>query len=271
MFVHLLSLAALVVLGVWALFNLYLYLHQERLLFYPVPMAENARLIFPRPSEEHFIPVDGARLHALRFTTATARGVVVLFHGNAGNLASWGEALAPFVDRGYDAVAVDYRGFGKSSGRIESEKQLLADADVVYRWVLERYPEEKVILCGRSLGSALAVHLAARHKPQRLILQSAYVSMLDVKRRIYPYVPGFVLRYPLRTDRWIGGVACPVDFIHGRSDELIPYTSSERLLPLVRGEKRLFPIDTGHDDLTDSPAYDAALDAVLGAPSSPRK
>lgn len=271
MIVHLIALASLVVFGVWALFNLYLYLHQERLLFYPTPLAENARLVFPRPSEDHFIPVEGARLHALRFTAPKAQGVVLFFHGNAGNLASWGSALEPFVARGYDGVVVDYRGFGKSSGRIESEKQLLADAEAVYQWVLERYPEEKVVLCGRSLGSALAVYLAARHKPRRLILQSAYFSMLDVKRRIYPYVPGFVLRYPLRTDRWIGGVACPVDLIHGRSDELIPYSSSERLLPLVRGEKRLFPFDAGHDDLTDSAAYDAALDAVLGAPPPPRK
>lgn len=271
MVVHLLALASLVVFGVWALFNLYLYLHQERLLFYPTPMAEKARLVFPRPAEEYFIPVAGARLHALRFTTPKARGVVVLFHGNAGNLASWGSALEPFVDRGYDAVAVDYRGYGKSSGRIESEKQLLADAEAVYQWVLARYPEGKVILCGRSLGSALAVHLAARHKPRRLILQSAYFSMLDVKRRIYPYVPGFVLRYPLRIDRWITAVTCPVDFIHGQIDQLIPYSSSERLLPLVQGEKRLFPIDAGHDDLTDSAAYDAALDVVLGLSSTPRK
>lgn len=271
MITHLLVLATLVVVGVWALFNLYLFLHQERLLFYPVPLPEKARLDFPRPVEEHFIPVDGATLHALRFSVPKAHGVVLLFHGNAGNLASWGSALLPFVDRGYDAIAIDYRGFGKSTGRIESERQLLSDAEAVYHWVREQYPEEKVILCGRSLGSGLAVHLAALHKPHRLILQSAYYSMLDVKRRIYPYVPGFVLRYPLRTDRWIGKVNCPVDFIHGRGDELIPFSSSERLMPLVRGEKRLFPIDAGHDDLTDPAAYEEVLDTVLGAPSPRRK
>lgn len=267
-FVHFLSLAALVVFGVWALFNLYLYLHQERLLFYPVPLAEGARLVFPRPAEEHFIPVEGARLHALRFPAKNPRATVLFFHGNAGNLASWGSAMDPFVVRGYDAVIVDYRGFGKSGGRIESEAQLRDDAETVYQWVVARTPEDRVVLAGRSLGSGLAVYLASRHRPRRLLLQSAYVSMLDVKRRIYPYVPGFVLRYPLRTDRWIGAVSCPVDLIHGRGDELIPYASSERLLPLIRTEKRLFPVEAGHDDLGDGPGYEAALDAVLG-PATP--
>ena len=261
--VHFLLLAAGVVFGVWALFNLYLYVHQERLLFYPTPMAESARMVFPAPFEEHFIPVEGARLHALRFPVPRPRGVVLFFHGNAGNLAGWGAAMGPFIARGYDAVFVDYRGFGKSGGRIQSQAQLLADAEAVYQWVLDRTPEDRVVLVGRSLGSGVAVHLASRHRPRLLLLQSAYVSMLDVKRRIYPYVPGFVLRYPMRSDRWIGSVGCPVFLIHGRRDELIPFSSSERLLPLIRTEKRLFPVDAGHDDLAEGLDYEAALDAIL--------
>jgi fermentation-respiration switch protein FrsA (DUF1100 family) len=139
----------------------------------------------------------------------------------------------------------------------------LADAEAVYQWVLARTPEDRVVLVGRSLGSGVAVHLASRHRPRLLLLQSAYVSMLDVKRRIYPYVPGFVLRYPMRSDRWIGSVGCPVFLIHGRRDELIPFSSSERLLPLIRTEKRLFPVDAGHDDLAEGLDYEAALDAIL--------
>lgn len=265
--VHFLLLAAGVVFGVWALFNLYLYLHQERLLFYPTPMAETARMIFPAPFEEHFIPVEGARLHALRFPALNPRGTVLFFHGNAGNLAGWGAAMGPFVARGYDAVIVDYRGFGKSGGRIQSQAQLLADAEAVYQWVLAGTPEERVVLAGRSLGSGVAAYLASRHRPRLLLLQSAYMSMLDVKRRIYPYVPGFVLRYPLRSDRWIGSVRCPVFLIHGRGDELIPFSSSERLLPLIPTEKRLFPLEAGHDDLAEGMDYESALDAILGVPT----
>lgn len=267
--IHVLQLLILVGGGFYLLFCSALYFFQERLLFYPSPLPQ--RLVYPFRTrfEEHFIPVPGARLNAVLFRAEAPKGLVIFFHGNAGNMVMWEPAAGSFVQAGYDTLMVDYRGYGKSDGVIQSEAQLLQDGESVYRWALDRYAEDRIVLCGRSIGSGIAAYLTAEHQPKTLILQSAYYSLLDMKRRLYPFVPNFLLRYPLRTDLWLARVRCPVFLIHGRRDTLIPFDSSERLLAKIPGEKRLFAVDeAGHDDLADYPSYDHALGISLGPRSS---
>lgn len=250
--------------GLYALFCVGLYIFQERLLFYPSPLLQRLAYPFRSSFEEHFIPVKGSRLNAVLLKTANTKGLVIYYHGNAGNILLWEPVSWSFLRCGYDDLLVDYRGYGKSGGRIQSEAQLLSDAEAAYQWALARYPESQIVLCGRSIGSGLSTYLASIHRPQKRILESAYFSLLDMKKHLYPFVPDFLLRYTLRTDLWMGGVRCPIFLIHGRQDALIPFSSSERLLALTPTDKKLFDIpEAGHDDLTEHSAYDDAVRFIL--------
>ena len=241
-----------------------LYFQQNELIFRPEVLAADFRFSFPQSFREVNVPVDGANLNALHFTVAQPRGVVLFFHGNAGSLRRWGEVAESFTGRGYDLFAFDYRGYGKSSGKIKTERQLHDDADRIYAYLRERYPAENIIVYGRSLGSGIAAQLAVRHTPKILILETPYFSLKDLTASIYPYVPSFLLKFPLRTDLALPQVKSPVYLIHGTRDAVIPYPSSERLLPLIASAKEMVTIPDGeHNGLRLTPTYNAALDRFL--------
>lgn len=196
-----------------------LYFLQERLIFFPELLSPDFTFTFPGRFEEIALPSNNAVISTLYFKADPPKGVVLYFHGNAGSLRSWGAVAATFVERGYDVLLPDYRGYGKSSGHIASEQMLHDDAAVAYRYLLGRYPEEQIVVYGRSIGSGIATYLAKSHRPRMLILETPYFSLKEIVRQHYPFVPGALLNYPLRTDLWIGDVGCPVYLFHGTSDD----------------------------------------------------
>ncbi len=158
----------------------------------------------------------------------------------------------------------DYRGYGKSRGFLLSQKTFLKDADFAYAEAKKLFPEEKIIVVGRSLGSGLAVHLAARNRPRRLILISAYTSLKETAKFHYPWIPSFLNRYPMPSERWIGKVACPVTLFHGTEDPVIPVRLGKELSQKVRAPVRWIPLpDAGHDDISDNPQYLVELKKIL--------
>ncbi len=253
---------------VYGLMCALIYTQQERMVFYPEVLPPSYVFAFDQPFEEVTLPVAGATLSALHFTIERPRGAILFFHGNAGSLRDWGTLADHWTRHGYAVLMLDYRGYGKSSGAISSEQMLHDDALAAYEWLAERYPPESIVVAGRSLGTGLAVRLAAQKQPRMVILETPYVSLLSIARRQVAWAPGFLFKYPLPSERWIGQVKSPIYLIHGTRDELIPFESSERLAALVGGERRLFPITgAGHNDFTAYPAYDQALAAILGPDS----
>lgn len=241
-----------------------LYRFQERLIFFPERLPADHRYTFPTAFREVTLEGDGATLHALHFTVDQPKGVILYLHGNAGSLRSWGHVASDFVERGYDVLIPDYRGYGKSTGGLTHERILLADALVAYTYLREQYPEQPIILYGRSLGTGVAVYLATVQPPRMVILEAPYVSMRELATRQFPLVPPMLLKYPLRTDRWVSAVTSPVYLIHGTHDEVIPYNSSERLLLSITSEHELFTIPGGgHNNLAEFAEYQAAIDRIL--------
>ena len=244
------------------------YVAQEHIIFYPESLPPDFRYSFPYPFEEVTLPVDGATMNALLFKAENKKGVILYFHGNAGNLEGWGEIAPEFTRRGYDIFIPDYRGFGKSTGKLKNEDMLHRDAERAYIYLKERYPENQIILYGRSVGTGIAVHLAKSVKPRLLILETPFFSLLDTAKYHHPYMPNkllkLILKYPLRTDLWISHVSCPVYLFHGTKDEIVPYSSSERLFPLINAEKRFVTIPGGgHNNLSDFKVYHEQLDLIL--------
>ena len=123
-----------------------------------------------------------------------------------------GEICARFLPVNYDVVLVDYRGFGKSTGK-RNETKMLNDMQFVYDELKKSYPEDHLIVYGRSMGSGFATKIAADNHPRFLILDAPYYSFSKVIERFLPFLPvNLVLRYKLRTDKWIKNVKCP--YIH---------------------------------------------------------
>jgi uncharacterized protein len=241
------------------------YWLQERLLFQPEKLPSEFRFSFPGTYNEHQIAVDGAQLSALWFRAQSAKGTVFYLHGNAGCLRSWGDVAPTFTSRQYDVFIVDYRGYGKSSGAISSEVQLHDDVERVYQFLLAQGATRPIYIYGRSLGTGLATRLANRHAPRALLLEAPFISVANLARYHYPWLPsGWLLRYSLRNDEELERISAPVYFFHGDADMTIPPASSQTLASAVAGSKRVFIIPGGgHNDLRHRKAYNTALDQAL--------
>jgi pimeloyl-ACP methyl ester carboxylesterase len=261
--------ALLIVLGmVAALYGALcclLYFKQESLLFFPTRLPADYQFRFPGQFEERWITTaDGTRLHGLLFKAPEPKGLIFYLHGNGGAVDSWGEVAATYTRLGYDVFLLDYRGYGKSGGRISSQAQLLSDVQAAYQRLLPEYPESRTIILGYSVGTGPATWLAARQHPKLLILQAPYFSMRDLATHLYPFVPGFLVRYPLPTNELIGQVKVPVVLFHGDQDEVIYYGSSLKLKPLLKpGDTIVVLPGVGHNGMTDSPLYQRELARLL--------
>jgi uncharacterized protein len=246
----------------------FFYVRQESMIFYPDVLPSDFKYTFPCRFDELMLDADGAKLNALHFRVDQSKGVILYFHGNAGSLRDWGDIAMDFTRRGYDVLIPDYRGYGKSSGKIKSEEMLHQDAAVAFKYIQNHYPENQVVIYGRSIGSGVAVYLAKSSKPRMLILEAPFFSLRDLSRYHYPFMPVFLLdvllKYPMRSDLWISEVTCPVFLFHGKKDDIVPYDSSERLLKLIRNNGKLIAIpDGGHNNLSDFPYYNEQLDQIL--------
>ena len=250
-------------MAVYAVALAALWWGQERLLFHPRPLPAGHRFEARPDVHDVWIDVPGARLHALHLRLPSPDGLVFYLHGNAGNLQSWFVDVDFYRRLNLDLVMLDYRGFGKSSGRIESEAQLHGDVRAAWAQVAPPYAGRRRVLLGRSLGSGLVASLAAEVQPELTVLVSPYSSVAALAREHYPWVPGAVLRYPLRTDEALPRVRGRVLLVHGLRDTLIAPRHSEALRALLPRAEWLPVPEAGHGDIHTHPAYRDGLAAAL--------
>ena len=176
--------AALSGLAVYCAVLLGLWWSQESLLFHPQPLPPSHRFDMGADVHETWVDVPGARLNALHLRLPRPDGVVFFLHGNAGNLQGWFGNADFYRRANFDLFMVDYRGFGKSSGRIESQAQLEADVLAAWQHVAAQYAGGRRVIVGQSLGSGLAAILAAQVQPDLTVLVSPYSSMVAVARQL---------------------------------------------------------------------------------------
>lgn len=261
-------LGGLIVVGYVAL-----YLFQDYLIFQSVALEKSYRFEFSVPFEEHFIavPNDGApadTLNALWFKPdSVSRGLIIYFHGNRGNLQRWGRYAKDLTAHGFDVLMIDYRGYGKSTGS-PGEEELYRDARVVYDWCVSRGLHGKLILYGRSLGSAVASHLAGEVNHDLLILETPFDKLRGVMR---PYLGPLVslapLRYTFSNAEHLRTARSRVVIFHGTRDTIVPLSSAERLKPLLATPADFIVVPGGgHRNLSAYPQYQEGLQALLGSP-----
>ncbi len=210
---------------------------------------------------------DGERLHGWLVRTPQARGTLLFFHGNAGNISHRLDSIRLFADLGLDVFIIDYRGYGRSSGR-PSEQGTYRDARAAWDWLTE--PQgvmpRRIVIFGRSLGAAVAVDLAARERAAGLILESGFTSVPDLAAELYPWLPVRLLsRFHYDSISKVGRIGQPMLVLHSRDDEIVPFHHGRQLFDAAREPKQFYQMLGGHNDgfLSSGQAYKDALGKFL--------
>lgn len=247
-----------------SVFSTYL---QKKALFRPTLLSADHRFDFGEPFKEHFFDTpDGARLNALFFPAAAAekRGVILYFHGNRDNLQRWGAMHRDFTRRGYDFLAPDYRGYGKSTGEPD-EQHYLEDALLLYEWLKGRYRVQEIILYGRSLGTGMASYLAARVPARMVILETPFDNIggllaSHIRRHAPPFEPAFL--FP--NDENLKASTLPLLIFHGTRDRVVPYAGAGNLKRVLKAGDEFVTIEGGsHNNLNMFELYQEKLDEWL--------
>ena len=235
-----------------------LYFLQEKIIFLPSVLEQGYQYQFNHNFEELNLETDdGAILNAIHFKVEKPKGVILYFHGNAGDLSRWGTIAEFFADRQYNVLVMDYRTYGKSKGKL-SETAFYSDAQLFYNYLKKHYDEKDMTLYGRSLGTGIATYLASKNNPKQLVLETPYYSMIDVGESRFPIFPvEKLLKYKFPTYKFIKGVTCPITIFHGTNDAVVPYSSAEKLVEVAPKPQTTFVTIEGgnHNDLIKFKPY----------------
>jgi hypothetical protein len=245
-----------------------LYIIQERLIFFPEKLAINYIYTFQTPFNEYFLETkDGKKLNLLHFLQqkeTKSKGVIFYIHGNSKSLKYWGGFAPFFLNLGYDFVCFDYRGFGKSEGKITSQTQLFEDASMVYKWLENQYSNDEIIIDGYSIGSGIAAYLAINFRAKILILEAPYYRLSHIMRKRYSIFPASILRYKFPTNAYLAKCKIPVYIFHGEKDEQISVKNSFRLNHLLKRNDKLFILkNQAHNDILSNMDYQAEMQQIL--------
>ncbi len=254
------------IVSLYVILGVVLYALQEKMIFMPEPLPLDYKYSFSGDFEEINLKTDGgAILNALHFKVDDPKGVVLYFHGNGGELASWGIVVQKFVEMNYDVLVMDYRTYGKSTGKL-SQKALYDDAQLFYNLLLKNYTEDEIVVYGRSLGTTFATYVAAKNHPRQLILEAPLYSLDEVASERFPIYPvSWVLKYHFPTYKYLKDVSCPILIFHGTDDVIVNYKNSERLSKIkTKGKLTFITFPNGnHRNLVDFELYKNTLDSLL--------
>ncbi len=258
----------ILVVAVYLLANAVLYFWQEQFLFKPEKLPQDFLFKYPNLNfkEYNFELEPGVNINGIHFNIPEPKGVIFYLKGNSKSIKGWGKFAIDFTRQGFDVIMVDYRGFGKSTGR-RTEDDIKGDMQYVYDEVKKQVDEKYIIMYGRSLGSGFAAKLASQNNPRMLVLESPYYSMTKVTKRFLPFMPmSLLMRFPIRTYLYLKYVDVPIKIIHGTNDKLIPFKTSVKLSKIKAEITRLYPvIGGGHNNLHTFEEYHRMMEEILHA------
>ena len=254
-----------IIVGIYLLLLVGLFFFQEKIIFQSKKLDKNFTYSFDKDFEEINLKTeDNSIINALHFKVKNSKGIIIYFHGNKGSLERWGNIASPFTDYGYDVFVMDYRGYGKSTGK-RNEKNLYDDALLCYNYIKKSYSEDNIILYGRSLGGTFATYIAAQHKPKKLILEAPFYNLSNTADFHYPFSPKFLLKYKFPSNEYITKVRCSITIFHGTEDNVTPYKGGNKLFDRITTQNKEFiTIDDGtHHNLKDFETYKHKIKELL--------
>ncbi len=236
-----------------------LYFAQRSLIYFPETIHTTpAQASFAAAEEVALTASDGEHITAWHVAPREGKPVVLYFHGNGGALHYRVDRFQKLTADGIGLVALEYRGYGGSTGS-PTEAGLIADAEAAYAFAAARYSVQQIVVWGESLGSGVAVALAAEKPVGRVILEAPFTSAAAVGALHYWYMPvRLLMKDQFRSDERIGRVTAPLLILHGMHDQTVPYAMGERLFDLANKPKHIVRfLDGGHADLDANGALHA--------------
>ncbi|MGL4320873.1 MAG: alpha/beta hydrolase [Paracoccaceae bacterium] len=231
-----------------------MYIVQRQLQYFPAhraPAPETLGLSGVRV--ERLETTDGAFVDLWYAPAAPGKPTILFFHGNAGEIADRAPRFAAYRQAGFGAAFLSYRGYGNSTGS-PSEEGFFQDARAAYYWLLrENVPSANLVVLGESLGTGVAVQLAASVPLGAVVLEAPYAAAVDIAADLYPWLPvRLLMKDQFRSIDHITSVTTPLLILHGTADRVIPYAQGQRLFAAANEPKTLVPLQgAGHDALFD--------------------
>lgn len=259
---------SIVVISLYIVGNIVIYFWQDQFLFKPEKLPADFEFKYPNLNfkEYNLEKAPGININGIHFSISNPKGIVFYLKGNSKSIKGWGKFAIDFTRQGFDVVMVDYRGFGKSTGK-RTEDSIKDDLQYVYDFIKSQVDEKFIILYGRSLGSGFAAKLASVNNPRMLVLESPYYSLTKVTKRFVPFMPmSLLMRFPIRTYKYLQYVDCPIKIIHGTNDKLIPFSTAVTLSKINAKHTRLYPVIGGrHNNLHTFEEYHRMMEEILHA------
>ena len=248
-----------------------MFFSQERLLFLP-NMPSRSVVVTPHDVALDFQNLninteDGIQLDAWFIPHSDARGTLLFFHGNAGNISHRLDSIKIFHRLRLNVFIFDYRGYGRSTGS-PTEQGVYKDAQAAWRYLTQErgIPAQQIVLFGRSLGGAIATRLAARTQAGALIIESTFTSVPELAAKLYPFLPVRLLaRLDFNTRAELHSVNIPVLVIHSRDDEIIPFSHGQTNYDTANNPKQFIELRGGHNDgfLISNNTYQQGIERFL--------
>jgi len=243
-----------------------LYLKQRSLMYFPETIhTAPAQAGLPEAEELPLTASDGVHVTAWYVAPQDGKPVIVYFHGNGGALRYSIARFRKLIGAGIGLVALEYRGYGGNPGS-PSERGLIADGKAAYAFAAAHYPTKQIVLWGQSLGSGVAVAIAAQAPIGRLILEAPFTSAAAVASLRYWCMPvRLLMKDQFHSDRHIGKVTAPLLILHGVHDRVVPFAMGERMFALANKPKHIARfLDGGHENLDANGALDAVARFLAG-------
>jgi uncharacterized protein len=230
-----------------------LYFAQRSLLYVPERnRTPPAAVGLPQAQEVTLTTGDGERVILWHVPPRDDKPVVLYFHGNGGALAWRADRFRRLIADGAGLVALSYRGFGGSSGS-PTEAGLKEDAAAAYAFAASKYGSERIVLWGESLGTNVAIAIAADRPVARVVLESPHTSIADVAASIYWFVPArLLIKDPFRSDLIVGKITKPILVLHGELDTIVPIRFAEQLYEMITAPKQFVRLPGSHHNNHDS-------------------
>jgi fermentation-respiration switch protein FrsA (DUF1100 family) len=243
-----------------------IYFAQRSLMYFPETIHTAPAVAgLPEAEEVSLTASDGVKSIAWHVPPHDGKPVILYFHGNGGALKYRVERFRKLIADGIGLVALEYRGYGGLGGS-PSEQGLIADGEAAYAYAAARYPAAQIVVWGESLGSGVAVAIAAEKPVGRVILEAPFTSALAVAERHYWYLPvRLLMKDQFRSDERIGKVTAPLIIMHGVHDRIVPYAMGEKLFTLANQPKHIVRfLDGSHEDLDANGALNAVARFLAG-------
>ena len=229
-----------------------IYLLQEKIIFMPTSEIYLEIDTEKIGAEEFNLEIDkSTNINGYFVKTENATKTIIFSHGNGGNITNNFSRIALAKKMGLNLAIFDYRGYGKSTGKIASEEDIYQDAEAVYEYVTDEMeiPRDSIVFWGQSLGGAVATEMNLRHPADKLILESTFTSMNDLSPAVFKYgVPRFLKKYKFNNLEKLAKFSTPIMIIHSPEDEMINYSNAEKLFENSGENKELIITDGTHND-----------------------